>query len=679
MRFLHPQLLWFLFGIVVPVIIHLLQLRRYKTLFFSNTAFLNELLEKRNNRDKLRRRVLLASRIILITATILAFSEPYIPGEISPAEEGRGVVYSFYLDNSLSMEVRGEEGSLLDRGKVWLEEVLGNLNESDKIQLLSNAFSPESYRELSPSEALSFLSGIKSSPISRDIGEVMLQQSDFLKRNGGGRAVLISNFRRGIYSLPEFKPDSLFNFSLVPIKPQRFSNLYIDSLWFESPELLPGKDAVVLARVVNMGEEWVNELSVYFKMNEQSQVPANIDIAPGGKEIARFSFRVPDAGWHKAEMYVQDNAWVFDDSYYFSLNVREQIRVNELSGKSASLAIQKIMGRDSLFLHRNFKEGGFDLGQLEQSDLLFLNECEALGSAMQKSILQFVERGGTAFIIPPRNWAASSMSEFAKYGIPVPMGTDTVSTRILPIQENQPMFKDVFDRLDPKMDMPLVMERYRLPISSVLSSEHILTFVDGMPALQKLKLGEGFVYVLSFSLHESWSTLTRHALFVPLMLKTAFSSIRPIAPSYVLSSSLQFPIPFTGVDLDAKFELRHLESGTQWMASRRSGLRGWSLQIEDGPKEAGFYEVLWDEKPCMTLGLNYDRKESDLSPFSFEEWVNALESLGFKTPSIAENTDAYSFIQQIKMQRGDGLWRYFIVLALLALGLEIAIIRLWKK
>jgi hypothetical protein len=40
MEWVRPEILWGLFAVLIPVLIHLLQLRRFRTVRFSNVSFL---------------------------------------------------------------------------------------------------------------------------------------------------------------------------------------------------------------------------------------------------------------------------------------------------------------------------------------------------------------------------------------------------------------------------------------------------------------------------------------------------------------------------------------------------------------------------------------------------------------------------------------------------------------
>ena len=78
MKLLEPYFLYAFLALAIPVIIHLFSFQKHKIIQFSNVAFLKQILQKKSNITKLQKLLLLLTRLLLISAIILAFSEPYI-------------------------------------------------------------------------------------------------------------------------------------------------------------------------------------------------------------------------------------------------------------------------------------------------------------------------------------------------------------------------------------------------------------------------------------------------------------------------------------------------------------------------------------------------------------------------------------------------------------------------
>ena len=60
MQFVHPSFLWALGLLAIPIIIHLFKFRRFKTVYFSNVAFLKQIQQESTNRNKLKHLLVLS-------------------------------------------------------------------------------------------------------------------------------------------------------------------------------------------------------------------------------------------------------------------------------------------------------------------------------------------------------------------------------------------------------------------------------------------------------------------------------------------------------------------------------------------------------------------------------------------------------------------------------------------
>src|SRR5438552_18471731 len=111
MQFYYPAFLIALLTLVIPVIIHLFNFRRYKTVYFSNVRFLKEIKEETDSRSKLKHLLVLASRLLALAFLVFAFAQPYIPNKRNQVSTGKKFV-SIYIDNSFSMNAMSSGASL---------------------------------------------------------------------------------------------------------------------------------------------------------------------------------------------------------------------------------------------------------------------------------------------------------------------------------------------------------------------------------------------------------------------------------------------------------------------------------------------------------------------------------------------------------------------------------------
>ena len=116
MIFLNPVVLFGLIAASIPVIIHLLNLRKLKKINFSTLKFLNELQKNKIRRVKLKQWLLLALRMLIILFLVTAFARPTLEGvSIGGTTSAAKTTAVFVLDDTFSMSVIGQNGSYFNQ------------------------------------------------------------------------------------------------------------------------------------------------------------------------------------------------------------------------------------------------------------------------------------------------------------------------------------------------------------------------------------------------------------------------------------------------------------------------------------------------------------------------------------------------------------------------------------
>ena len=139
MNFIAPEFLYALGFLAIPILIHLFNFRRYKTVQFSQVRFLKSIKKQTQSTSRLKHLIVLACICLALAALVFAFAQPYLTSNKSvEVSEKKGVVV--YIDNSFSMQASAEVGSLLDDAKNKAITIANAYNESDQFQLHTNRF-----------------------------------------------------------------------------------------------------------------------------------------------------------------------------------------------------------------------------------------------------------------------------------------------------------------------------------------------------------------------------------------------------------------------------------------------------------------------------------------------------------------------------------------------------------
>jgi len=131
MQFKHPEILYFLFALVIPILVHLFQLRRFKKEYFTNVKLLKELQTQTRKSATIKKWLLLFTRLLLLACLIIAFAQPFFTAKNAAAKNNELVIL---LDNSFSMQAKGENGELLKRS---IQDILENFDENQQFSLLT--------------------------------------------------------------------------------------------------------------------------------------------------------------------------------------------------------------------------------------------------------------------------------------------------------------------------------------------------------------------------------------------------------------------------------------------------------------------------------------------------------------------------------------------------------------
>ena len=122
----------FLFLLIIPIIVHLFQLRKFQKEYFTNVKFLKELDIKTRKSSQLKKWLLLFTRLLLLAFIILAFAQPFFKAKDTQGKHNELFVV---LDNSYSMQAKGKQGELLKRS---VQELLENIPEEQTFTLLTS-------------------------------------------------------------------------------------------------------------------------------------------------------------------------------------------------------------------------------------------------------------------------------------------------------------------------------------------------------------------------------------------------------------------------------------------------------------------------------------------------------------------------------------------------------------
>ncbi len=113
MQFKNPEILYFLFLLIIPILIHLFQLQRFQKIAFTNVKLLKEIKQQTRKSSQLKKILILITRLLLFTSLIFAFSQPFLIKN----NNYLNLETLIYLDNSFSMKAKEKKESFFKAQK----------------------------------------------------------------------------------------------------------------------------------------------------------------------------------------------------------------------------------------------------------------------------------------------------------------------------------------------------------------------------------------------------------------------------------------------------------------------------------------------------------------------------------------------------------------------------------
>lgn len=684
MRFVYPEFLYALAVLAIPVIIHLFNFRRYKKVYFSNVAFLKEVKEQTQSRSRLKHLLVLISRLLALTALVLAFAQPYIPGSENDELKGEKVI-SVYIDNSFSMEAEGQSGLLLDMAKRRAREIASEYGSSDRFQLLTNDFEGFRQRLISKEEFLDQVEELQISPVSRKLSEVLIRQTDLIRNeeSKGQRLIWISDFQKSTCDLSSMSLRETPKVICVPLQAQQRNNIYIDTVWFATPVRQLGAQEKLMVRVRNVGETAVENASLRLDINGTQKSISVVTLDAGSYCDSALYFTNTSPGVQRARVNVGDAKVTFDDDWFFAYTVEEQ--VNILSVKSdlpsdTSASIASLFSKDPFYRLQSVPLSRVDFSSLGGYRLIILNEVPQMSGGFSSELNNYIKAGGNVLVFPSIRSDLSSWNNFFTTVKAAGFtGSDTSSNTPEKIDPRNPFFAGMFEKDPNNIDLPRIKFRFTTEGGIFANKSALWRTRTGDDFISSYAYGKGKLIVCTVPLHEKAGNFSRHALFVPTVLRIAEWSQNSAIRAQLIGQDQSIDIRLNDLPADASFEMSDENREQTFVPEMRNNGGYVQLYAHGQVNSAGNYTIRLGDKELDAVGYNYDRKESDLACYSTEELQKAFEESGLKEFTLidAMHEDAPLSIEAI--DHSTEYWKLCILMALLFLLIEVLLLRLMKN
>ena len=636
MQFKNPEILYFLFLLLIPILVHLFQLRRFKKEYFTNVQFLKELSLQTRKSSQIKKWLLLATRLLILTALIFAFAQPFFAAKDENASTNETYIV---VDNSFSMQAQGQNGPLLKR---VMEDLQQHLPENQNFSLLTGT---ENYWETDVKSVQKEIQNLEYSASEFSLNQVLSQikskKSPFQKD-----IIIISDFINADANALE-KINSAFNTFVIPIQAEKKANISIDSVFIKETT---DKFYEIGIQLTNYATEKTEiPLGIY---NENKLIAKSVVKFETAKKVVFFT--LPKQAFN-GYASIDDNALTYDNQLYFSISEPKKINVLSIGATDKSTFLSKIY-TESEFNYVNVELTALNYNLLEKQEVIIVNELSSIPQSLQTTLTDFAKKDGNIIFIPS---AASNVEElnnwFRSVGTIHYSKIENTKKLITKISFSHPLFKNVFEKNVTNFQFPSVNNYFRVNTTAA----PVLRFEDDSPFLSAI----GKVFVFTAPLNKENSNFQNSPLIVPTFYNMAQNSNH----SGISAMQIGFENALT---VDAKLQKEEIlkvrksnsSEATDFVPSQQIKNNKVLLTFDNAPSESGNYGIYQNEKILQNISFNYPRTESNLN--------DAVVNLS--NYNVA--TSIESIIDTLQTNRTNNeIWKWFAVLTLLLLITELFI------
>lgn len=669
---MHLMFPWFLMGlgaIAIPIVIHLLQLRRPQRLLFTNTAFIREVELVTVRRRNLHHLLVLTARVLGIAALVLVFCQPFIPAQQAVTASSNGI--DVLIDNSFSMQGHTQGQRKLFGEAIAAAEGLGRTASAGERFRLVN----DGNGELTKSAYEAKLVGLKMS-VRNPLARLRVSNADGKER--GKRLYVFSDFQKRAFDAPALDAMGKREVILMPLVAKSVGNIYVDSMWLDDAFVRVRTNVELHIRLCNGGTAPVSDGAVKVFLGNRQAAAYRVSIQPLQVVTSVVQVQVSDASLALGRVVTEDAPVTFDNTYYFTLQPAAAIRVMEIGEEPIA---QQLYGNEPLFAYTFAKPGSINFGALRLANLVMVREVAQVDAGLRDALRGVLKRGGSVVVVPSAGSAGheSYQQLFKELGLGTVQweantGAPERREVVMP-NARQSFFRDVFGAQQRAVTMPQVAPVLRWP----RTGDDILRLRDGESYLANFASGAGQVYVFSAPFAKEYSDFISHALFVPVMYRLAMLSYRSEQmPAYRLTQgavNLKLPVTADAIDRADDTSFRLVRDSLTLIPAQRMVGADLRLELPIGMDTPGFYQVQRRGKVLTTLAFNQDKRESELAAYSADELRKLIGPNRPNIQVVEGGVDGAGLAKFQAEQTGQPLWRYFLAFALVCLLAEALLVR----
>jgi hypothetical protein len=637
MQFKNPEILYFLFLLILPILVHLFQLRRFKRQEFTNVKLLKELQIQTRKSATIKKWLLLVTRLLLLTALIFAFAQPFFKAKDFDKKNNELILV---IDNSFSMQAKGKSGELLKR---TIQDILENTTEDQQLSVLTN---DENFYD----------TNIKN--IQKELQNLNYTATPF------NPAAIITRIEAKKPGIPK---DILFISDAVGLKEELKTNLSeTSSLYYQLVEAKETNNMAIENVQISQVLDQFYELKISIKSYGDFENDVPISMYNGKKLVGKaliskeksqkeIVFTIPKTDFH-GYVSIQDNSLAYDNSFYFSISKPQKSNVIAVGNSTKNNFLSRIFTAEE-FNFTATELNTLNYNAIEDADAIILNELPTIPNALSVTLKNYYNKGGTIIFIPDVTGSESNYNLFLRNFSNISLSEKTTKEKqITQISFNHPIYTNVFDKKVSNFQYPKTNASFTLNGSNL----PVLQYEDKGIFLGNVTNKLGNLYFFSTSISKENSNFQNSPLIVPTFYNMGQNNNKSGLNAFIIGNNIYTIINET-IAKDNVLSVTNTENS--FIPMQQILNNKIKLTFGNYPEKSGNYEVLKNKESLKNISFNYPRNESDLSQINTDYFDSCTEVNAVST-----------FYSDIHSSRtSNEVWKYFIFATLLLLLVELLI------
>ena len=692
MNFLNQALLWGMAAISIPVLIHLLNRRRYRRVPWAAMRFLKISVDQNQRRMRLEDWILLLLRCAVVALLASLLARPVLEGV--SGVPGSKVAAAIIVDNSASMGSQEGGVTRLALAREAAHEILSGLPQGSPVVVgdvfraheasADHEFARARIDAITQTERHADLILATKEAIGALEGQAVVDRELYVITDGhaeewGSLAALggrFSDITAGV------------RVQLITVGSSLNANLGISRL--TPAAALPAVDQPfrIDVDVTNFGEAPVTRVPVKLLVDGQASGNPWIieELGPGRSETATLYTALPGPGYHRVTVALEGDKAPFDDRQTVVMRARDEVNVLLVDGEpgaedrdSETFFLREALApvppaeRSSYPVKPRVVSGSnLEAEALDRYEAVVLANVADVSLAFADRLVRFVEKGGGLVVFPGGNFRPESYNAllYRRHGLLpasfVPREGDIgPRTRSLIPAETNPLSleRDLLAGVKFRQIQGLQLGERDYRVN--------LRYDDGQPALVESNYGQGKVFVFTSSADLAWNDFAVRPAYIPFVSRV----LGGIVPSrennlnVAAGDPVRYRLDARLVGRDATvYELEDPESLGR--LTELSGDDGVSLLEFDRTDRAGPYQVtIAGEPEPLLFSVRPSERESSVALLGDEQLARLGDSV--TVSRWASNGKAAS----LEMDRqGAELWwpLLLVVIALAAVEMTLA-------